>query len=1065
MFKRTLAYVASFIIFAPLLPLQTVTASVFSAPTAHHSVAFYAQGDESLSSVLQTKMPFSSVGVQVEGDFEVMMVNFGEGWGEVELHDDYGLGLESLILTPPSTQIQFKALGVESDGIKMEADFFFDSFSGGIGGPDLSNLQASNGLLANGHEVISRAEWGADESLRIYVPSGSGGGAGSNPCAEIEADYGHEYQIASTQNTTAFGEDLTWPIQTTSNVEKFAVHHTDTEIRDVTGDGFVNSEDYRAIVRSIYQYHTKTRGWGDIGYNYLIDPLGNIYEGRSGGDKSIGAHALCFNPESIGIAMIGNYENEPVSEAAFEAVSQLIGQKSKLYNIDPLASGEFRGLYLDNVYAHKDVRATSCPGEALYSQLDHIRLRASAVMQNFDGTIPTELEYNAQLMSALEPQILDENEKRSLTLTFKNTGTTTWDDKTWLHVADNQVAPKAHLIPVVSDKYFVAADLIESSVPPGKTGRFKVQVNASTQMGYHTFQLTPVVNGKYKISRARAELLVNANVPYYDYEFVSDTLPEGVVFQGQYIEANVRLKNTGDATWYNSGENPILLGTEGPRDRQSLFLRGGGNRLGTLLQSQVKPGEVGDFKLKLYVPSDFEGPIQERFTPVVEYVTWLHDKDLGFSVEVQAPTLRGKTTRLKTVTKLHPGDRVYLEVEIENIGNVDWDPKNVKTTLLGHGMDVFERFLPTEKIVKPGESMRLGFWTEAPMEEGYHGIYLRSRFGTEPIRGSFARYVIDVSSRYPSLSEDELTASTSVQPVIKPSVTTPKLPSLPDAEADDFRVRLSHVSDSARLTANTPFILTNESGEILFDRSADSEIEVSRSGSQFEVKGSGQTKAASVIRLLPKDASGVTEILTMERRPSWNTGLNDNRFRGAIEMRIVDNEVAYINELPLEDYLHGLAEVSNSSPTEKQKVIAVLARTYAQYYMSDEQRKFPEKPYDGSDDPNVFQRYLGYGVEIRSPNFVKAVEATEGQVVTYNGQLVKTPYFSQSDGRTRSAQEVWGWTTTPYLKSVDDPWSEGMELLGHGVGLSGYGATKQAEQGKTFEEIIKYYYDGVEISQ
>ena len=133
--------------------------------------------------------------------------------------------------------------------------------------------------------------------------------------------------------------------------------------------------------------------------------------------------------------------------------------------------------------------------------------------------------------------------------------------------------------------------------------------------------------------------------------------------------------------------------------------------------------------------------------------------------------------------------------------------------------------------------------------------------------------------------------------------------------------------------------------------------------------------------------------------------------------------------------------------------------------MSDDNRKFPGMPYDGSDDPAVFQRYLGYGVESRSPNFVSAVEATEDMVVTYSGELVKTPYFNQSDGRTRSAEEVWGWTTTPYLQSVSDPWCDGLEFKGHGVGLSGYGATAQAEAGKTFEEIIKYYYSGIEIER
>ncbi len=90
---------------------------------------------------------------------------------------------------------------------------------------------------------------------------------------------------------------------------------------------------------------------------------------------------------------------------------------------------------------------------------------------------------------------------------------------------------------------------------------------------------------------------------------------------------------------------------------------------------------------------------------------------------------------------------------------------------------------------------------------------------------------------------------------------------------------------------------------------------------------------------------------------------------------------------------------------------------------------------------------------------------TEGEVVTYQGQLVKTPYFNQSDGRTRSAQEVWGWTNTPYLVSVPDTASSGLKLQGHGVGLSGLGAQRMAEEGKFYEDIIKYYYRGVQLQE
>ncbi|MDH5597359.1 MAG: SpoIID/LytB domain-containing protein, partial [Candidatus Peregrinibacteria bacterium] len=331
--------------------------------------------------------------------------------------------------------------------------------------------------------------------------------------------------------------------------------------------------------------------------------------------------------------------------------------------------------------------------------------------------------------------------------------------------------------------------------------------------------------------------------------------------------------------------------------------------------------------------------------------------------------------------------------------------------------------------------------------------------GTEAATSTSATSVLSASI----LDSSEPTTTTTTPTTT--TTTTASTTSSTSGTERPFRVRLTHSGDSATLTADSQFLILNENNEALFNFFAGKQISVTRSGSSFQVKAGDITKTANIVRLMPKEAGGISEIVSMERRPSWNQNLNDNRFRGIIEMRVVDSQTAYINELPLEDYLKGLAEVSNTAPTEKQKVIAVLARTYAKFYMSDTSRKFPGMPYDGSDDPAIFQRYLGYGVETRSPNFVSAVGATTDVVVTYNGQLVKTPYFNQSDGRTRSAQEVWGWTHTPYLVSVPDPWSSGLSLNGHGVGLSGLGATKQAEAGKSYEEIIKYYYIGIEVQK
>ena len=278
-----------------------------------------------------------------------------------------------------------------------------------------------------------------------------------------------------------------------------------------------------------------------------------------------------------------------------------------------------------------------------------------------------------------------------------------------------------------------------------------------------------------------------------------------------------------------------------------------------------------------------------------------------------------------------------------------------------------------------------------------------------------------------------------------------------------FRVRISYEDDVSKITADKNYKVVDKNGKELFKIDAGYYFTARRVNDNIHVQFFNVSKASDVIRVVP-ESGGIVEIITMQRRPSWNNSLNDNKFRGIMEIRSVNNKTAYINELPLEDYMKGLAEVSNNVHPEKQKAIAILARTYARFYMDSDNRKFPGLPYDGNDDPAIFQKYLGYGVEKRSPNFVNAVGTTKNKVVTYNGKLVKTPYFNQSNGKTLSAKEVWGWTHTPYLQSVDDPYCKGMTKKGHGVGMSGCGAEGMAKSGKTYVEIIKYYYQGVEIS-
>lgn len=207
----------------------------------------------------------------------------------------------------------------------------------------------------------------------------------------------------------------------------------------------------------------------------------------------------------------------------------------------------------------------------------------------------------------------------------------------------------------------------------------------------------------------------------------------------------------------------------------------------------------------------------------------------------------------------------------------------------------------------------------------------------------------------------------------------------------------------------------------------------------------------------------VFEIISFLNRPSWSATLNDNKYRNMLEVRYASatDRIWIINELPLEQYLKGISETSNNSPYEYQKTMTIAARTYAKYHIERSTKYYGE--YFTIRNTDADQVYRGYNAELRLANQSRAVAETRGVMVFYDNKLVITPYYSQSDGRTRSWEEVWAGGPKPWLVSKDDPVGRGLPLLGHGVGIAARGAVAMALEGKTYEEILKYYYTGVEL--
>jgi len=172
------------------------------------------------------------------------------------------------------------------------------------------------------------------------------------------------------------------------------VHHT------VNANAYA-PQDSAAIVLSICRYHRNDNGWRDIGYNFLVDRYGQIFEGRAGGvdQPVIGAQAQGYNGVSTGVANIGTFSQEPQTEAAVAATAELLAWKLSLHGapvtgqVTVVSAGGPANRYpagrlvtFERIAGHRDADNTSCPGDALHAQLPQIRARAAQLAPQYAFT-------------------------------------------------------------------------------------------------------------------------------------------------------------------------------------------------------------------------------------------------------------------------------------------------------------------------------------------------------------------------------------------------------------------------------------------------------------------------------------------------------------------------------------------------------------------------------------------------------------------------------------------------------------------------------------------------------
>jgi flagellar hook assembly protein FlgD len=376
--------------FRRTLTLALVLAALVPGPAQAGAVQVV-ERDEPIGAVLlgverAAPIEFTLVGIHWQGPGEVFFRTAAAGawseWRPARPEDEdepdrasAERGPESWNVGNPwwtgeATRIQYRAVGT----VTRLRSFFVSSPVTAADEARAESLEQSFGtasaLRARRPAIVMRKDWKADESI--------------------------------VKGSPAYASRLSFSV----------VHHT-------AGSNSYTAAESAAIVRAIQRYHVVGNGWNDIGYNFLVDKYGQIFEGRKGGvaKNVIGAHAGGFNTGSAGVALLGTYGSANAPAAARRAIEELLAWRLDVAHVDPTSlvdavsygNERFKAgvkVRLRAVSGHRDTGYTSCPGDRLYGDLGTIASNAAAIglPKLYDpqvaGSVGGPVRFTARLSSA-----------------------------------------------------------------------------------------------------------------------------------------------------------------------------------------------------------------------------------------------------------------------------------------------------------------------------------------------------------------------------------------------------------------------------------------------------------------------------------------------------------------------------------------------------------------------------------------------------------------------------------------------------------------------------------------
>jgi len=723
------------------------------------------------------------------------------------------------------------------------------------------------------------------------------------------------------------------------------------------------------MIQNIYRFHAVTRGWGDIGYHYIIDRSGGIWEGRYGGAGVRGGHLYnsktCqnFNVGSIGILLLGNYYDASIPQPMLDSVTRLSAWLAVTNNID--------------------ITNTSSTIPIWTNQKD---AKGKCVSQN-------------QMSDSLNAT----QDTGDMTGGYAGAFTTTYIGAT--------LNTHRGIEPTNSDIRNINLDVIRSNAVP-LIEEYK-QYAYKSQGSEDAFDIVKSSLQKITDTTKKIIALIQTQLDIFRPEqFAKKPEPKIIVQVPSFPDGTLLKQKGSDDIYLVKNQIKIPVGT---------------STLLSLLGLASKTAQEIEAATLQNIPS--QKPLALPDTALVK-----SDNPEIYYMQ-DSKRYRISSIALLKKLKLNPSNAlkfVAKELELYPLaGYVKW-PEG--TTLQNQNNKKEVYIIKKDKLKVASKSQIKKVKPQLVSKEeiaSYQTASVINAFGTLSLKQIVEKLKDALGFQIPLINAQKIPDSTSINSAAIVKASQEEMYS-------HIRIALCNHRDATNCSFSTKDNLT--------------------------IKDNG---------------NGTITVDGYEDRPGFSSTLNDNTFRGKVTLVPSSDgkQVWLINELSLEDYLQGIAETAAVDLLEYRKGHTLIARTYAYYYLTQEKR-YPNEPFDLT-NTSQDQVYRGYNFELRSNGLALLVQGTKGLIITYQGKPIVAAYSSDSGGISKNGCAVWIKYCAPdgklkpefayLIGGIQDPegtiHDKGKMNASHGVGVSTAGARKLIESGKTFQDMIAYYYPGVVIQK